>query len=105
MDITDQERLTQELRAARARFEGILEIADDAIISVDSTQRILLFNQGAEKVFGYTQAEIIGRPLDMLLPQRFEAVHRTHIEDFARSPDVARTMGQRREVYGRRKDG
>jgi PAS domain S-box-containing protein len=64
-----------------------------------------LFNQGAEKVFGYAQAEIVGSPLDLLLPQRFEAVHRRHIEEFARSSDVARTMGQRREVSGRRKDG
>jgi len=92
-------------RAANARLEGILNIARDAIISVDSHQRIILFNQGAEKVFGYAQAEVIGRPLDLLLPQRFEDVHRKHIEDFARSPDTARIMGQRREVSGRRKDG
>jgi PAS domain S-box-containing protein len=94
-----------EVRAARARFEGILEIADDAIISVDSNQRIFLFNQGAEKVFGHTQADVIGKPLDVLLPRCLADVHRTHFEEFARSPDVARTMGQRREVYGRRKDG
>jgi PAS domain S-box-containing protein len=87
------------------RFEGILEIAEDAIISIDADQRIVLFNQGAEKIFGYTPAEIIGSPLDLLLPQRFERVHRKHIEEFAHSPDVARTMGERREVSGRRKDG
>ena len=104
-DITERKRAEEAARAAKARFEGILEIAQDAIISVDSNQQIILFNQGAEKVFGYTQAEIIGRPLDLLLPQRVEDVHRKHIEDFARSPDVARTMGQRREVSGRRKDG
>jgi PAS domain S-box-containing protein len=92
-------------RAATARFQGILEIAPDAIISVNSHQRIVLFNQGAERVFGYTQAEVIGRPLDLLLPLRFGDGHREHIEDFARSPDVARTIGQRREVSGRRKDG
>jgi len=56
-------------------------------------------------VFGYTQAEVIGGPLDLLLPQRFEDVHRKHIEEFSRSPDTARIMGQRREVSGRRKDG
>ena len=104
-DITERKRAEEAARAAKVRFEGILEIAQDAIISVDSTQRIILFNQGAEKVFGYTQAEIIGRPLDLLLPQGVEDVHRKHIEDFARSPDVPRTMEQRREVSGRRKDG
>jgi len=101
----ERHRAEDAARAAKARFQGILEIARDAIISVDSQQCIVLFNQGAEKVFGYTQAEAIGRPLDVLLPQRFEDVHRKHVEEFARSPDVARTMGQRREVSGRRKDG
>jgi len=104
-EIAERRRVEEAARAAKSQFEGILEIAQDAIISVNSNQRIILFNQGAEKVFGYTQAEVIGRPLDLLLPQRLEDVHRKHIEDFARSPDVARTMGQRREVSGRRKDG
>jgi PAS domain S-box-containing protein len=98
-------RAEKAARAANARLEGILDIALDAIISVDSHQSIILFNQGAEKVFGYTQAEVIGRPLDMLLPQRFEDVHRKHIETFARSQDLARVMGQRRAVSGRRKNG
>src|SRR5215467_5259264 len=65
----------------------------------------MLFNQGAEKIFGYEQAEVIGRSLDVLLPGRFTDVHRRHIEGFAASPETARTMGQRREVSGRRKDG
>ncbi len=104
-DITERKRAEEAVQTAKARFEGILEIAQDAIISVDSNQRIILFNQGAEKVFGFPQAEVIGRPLDLLLPQRFEDIHRKHIKDFGRSPDVARTMGQRRQVSGRRKDG
>jgi PAS domain S-box-containing protein len=95
----------ERLRRMADRFEGILDIADEAIISVDSHQRILLFNQGAEKVFGYSQAEVVGCPVDLLLPQRLATVHQKHFEEFARSPDVARRMGQRREVSGRRKDG
>jgi PAS domain S-box-containing protein len=93
------------LHTAKARFEGILEIAEDAIISIDSGQCILLFNQGAEKVFGYTATEVIGKPLDLLLPQRFANAHREHIEEFAKAPEVSRSMAQRREVFGRRKDG
>src|SRR5918996_2516589 len=87
---TERKRAEEAAHAAKARFEGILEIAQDAIIAVDSHQDIILFNQGAERVFGYTPAEVIGRSLDLLLPQRFEDVHRKHIADFARSPDVAR---------------
>ena len=85
MDITEKKKSEDALNAAKARFEGILEIAEDAIISVDSNQRILLFNQGAEKVFGYAQAEVIGKSLDLLLPQRFAQAHRSHIEGFAKS--------------------
>src|SRR5713226_471549 len=105
MDVTGRKRVEEAARTVKARFEGILKIAQDAIISIDSNQRIMLFNQGAEKVFGYTQAEVVGGPLDLLLPQRFEDAHRKHIEGFGQSPDVARTMGQRRQVSGRRKDG
>jgi PAS domain S-box-containing protein len=105
MDVTERKNAQEAVRAAKARFEGILAIADDAIISLDSSQQIVLFNQGAEKVFGYAQDEIIGKSLDLLLPDRFTQAHRKHIEEFAKSPDVSRTMGQRREVFGRRKDG
>ena len=105
LDLTERKRAEAAARAAKARLEGIVEIAQDAIISIDSQQRIVLFNQGAEKVFGYTQAEVIGRSLGILLPGHFKDVHWKHIEDFARSPEVTRTMGQRREVSGRRKDG
>ncbi len=105
MDVTEKEKAENAVSTAKARFEGILEIAEDAIISVNSAQRIVLFNHGAEKVFGYAQSEVVGRPLDALLPQRFAHAHRGHIEVFGKSPEVSRLMGQRREVFGRRKDG
>ncbi len=104
-DITERKQSQEAIRAAKARFEGILAIAEDAIISVDSSQRIILFNQGGEKVFGYEENEVIGKPLDILLPQRFAHPHRGHIEEFAKSFEVSRSMAQRREVFGRRKDG
>jgi PAS domain S-box-containing protein len=104
-DVDDRKRADEAVRAAKARFEGILEIAEDAIIAVDSGQRIVLFNQGAEKVFGYAQAELMGQPLDLLIPARFHAAHGWHVEDFGRSRDVSRAMGQRRELFGRRKTG
>jgi PAS domain S-box-containing protein len=101
----ERKRAEEALRQSEARFEGILKIAEDAIISVDSNQRILLFNQGAEKVFGYAATEVIGQPLDLLLPQRFARQHRGHVENFAKATEVSRLMGQRSAVYGRRKDG
>src|SRR3954447_9644170 len=83
----------------------ILDLADDAIISVDANQRIVLFNQGAEKTFGYSRDEILGELLDRLLPRRFVEAHRGHMMQFAASPHTARAMGERREIFGRRKGG
>ncbi|MBE2214571.1 MAG: PAS domain S-box protein [Opitutaceae bacterium] len=105
VDIHDRRCAEEALQAAKARFEGILAIADDAIIAVDSDQRILLFNRGAERIFGYASSAILGRPLSTLLPERFAAMHDRHLETFARSPEISRSMAQRNEVFGRRKDG
>jgi PAS domain S-box-containing protein len=95
----------QELRASQARFAGILEIASDGIISVDANQRIILFNQGAEKMFGYRVSEVLGQPLDLLLPNRYTLAHHQHIKTFSHSQGKARRMGERLAIFARRKDG
>ena len=95
----------EEMRASRAKFEGILAIAVDAIISVDEQQQILHFNYGAARLFGYAEAEVVGTPLSRLLPNRFRDAHAQHLHDFAAGPDVARRMGERRAIYGLRRDG
>jgi PAS domain S-box-containing protein len=93
------------LRESELRYTNILTIAADAIIAVDEAQRIQLFNQGAERFFGYSSDEALGQPLDLLLPPRFVEAHRQHVRDFALEPVQARRMAERREVMGRRKDG
>ncbi len=103
--LDERQQTQEELRFSQARFARILDIADDAIISINSFQSITLFNQGAEKIFGYSAQEVIGQKLDLLLPQRFYDVHHQHVADFGKSPNLARRMGERREIYGRRKDG
>ncbi|MBD1885688.1 PAS domain S-box protein [Microcoleus vaginatus] len=96
---------TDDLQKSQARFAGILEIANDAIISIDRTQRITLFNQGAEKMFGYKIEDILGKPLNLLLPEQFRDAHPQHIKQFAQSSTRARKMGERGEILGRRRDG
>lgn len=99
------DKYIQELYATNLRFGGVVQISEDAIISVDDQQRITLFNPGAEKIFGFSRDEIIGQPLDLLIPKRFRNVHRGQVHGFANSPDTLRAMGQRNTIYGLRKDG
>jgi PAS domain S-box-containing protein len=88
-----------------AQLTGILSIADDAIITVDEAQRIILFNKGAERIFGYTVEEAIGEPLELLLPPGARASHSAHVDEFGASGTAARRMGERSEITGRRRDG
>lgn len=83
----------------------IIDLADDAIISIDEAQNIVLFNQGAERIFGYAPTEVVGRSLDVLLPQALSAAHREHIHEFASSAVSSRRMGERSAIRGRRKNG
>lgn len=98
-------RITEPEDLNRARFERIVEIAADAIISVEEDYSIILFNRGAEEIFGYHRDEVMGEPLDILLPERFRDTHVRHLEHFAEGPESARHMGERREIAGLRKDG
>jgi PAS domain S-box-containing protein len=103
-DITKHKEAEAARNYSSARLAGILDIAEDAIISVDETQKITLFNKGAEKIFGYTAAEVYGQSLNLLLPFRLTSIHHQHITEFAQFPSVARKMGVRKEIFGRRKD-
>jgi PAS domain S-box-containing protein len=89
----------------REHLARVLDIAEDGILMADAASRVVLFNHGAATIFGYTPAEVLGRPLELLLPPRFASDHQRHMTDFARSPVATRRMGERRAVFGRRKDG
>ncbi|MEN9938154.1 MAG: hypothetical protein RLZZ387_4733 [Chloroflexota bacterium] len=85
-------RSQQELLANQAHFTGIIDTAMDAIITVDDDQRVLLFNTAAEQIFGYHSGEIIGQPLDRLLPPQHRANHAGHIRHFGETGVTRRSM-------------
>jgi PAS domain S-box-containing protein len=104
-DITETKLTETALRASEQLLAGILETAAEAIISIDEAHRITMFNQGAERIFGYSAKEMVGKPLDLLLPERFREVHRQHVRNFAAAPEKARRIAEGLQVFGCRKDG
>jgi PAS domain S-box-containing protein len=105
IDVTERKRIEQVLRENEARFSGVVESAMDAIITVDSMQHIVLFNVAAERMFGYPAAEIVGQPLDRLIPARYREVHRSHIRSFGETGATARSMGKLGNISGLRASG
>jgi PAS domain S-box-containing protein len=77
----------------------------DGIISVDDTQRIVLYNRAAERMFGWSLKEIQGQPLDVLLPQRYRGVHGQQVRRFGATGTTSRRMGDATVLHALRKDG
>jgi PAS domain S-box-containing protein len=97
VDITERQR-------AEKRFRLAIESAPSGMVMVDRQGSIVLVNSQAEKLFGYGREELIGRPVEMLVPERFSAAHPAYRTGFFRNPE-SRPMGAGRDLYGRRKDG
>lgn len=95
----------QALTASEARMRGVLESAMDAIISVDEAQRIVLYNAAAERIFGWPQNDVMGKPLEMLMPERFRAGHAAHVGRFSATGITSRSMGGGGLIYGQRASG
>ncbi|EKV00227.1 PAS domain S-box [Leptolyngbya sp. PCC 7375] len=97
-------RITQHY--SQQTLENIFDLAGEAIICVDQRQTIRLFNQAAERIFGYMAAEAINQPLDLLLPAAFKVIHQQHVDKFGKASVPSLRMGERRSnVSGRRKNG
>jgi two-component system, cell cycle sensor histidine kinase and response regulator CckA len=97
VDITDRKRAEQ-------RFRNMVESAPDALVIVDSQGTIVLVNNQTEQQFGYRREDMLGRSVEMLLPERFRDKHVIHRRHFTDSPGVRR-MGAGFDLHGRRKDG
>ncbi|SER45928.1 PAS domain S-box-containing protein [Nitrosomonas sp. Nm51] len=91
-------------QASEERYRGLLESAPDAIVIANSKGRVTMANAQTEKWFGYNRDDLIGQPIEKLVPDRFRAAHPAHRQNYLASP-VVRPMGAGLELYGRRKDG
>ena len=88
----------------RNKLDALLSVLPDAVISLDATGRIQSFNPGAERIFGYSLAMVLGQPVEMLMPERFRLEHQASIVRFTSNEPQTRMMGLRR-VKGLRADG
>jgi len=96
----------RELRRSEARLRGMLDSAMDAIITVDETQRVVLFNRAAETMFGWPRDEAVGAALANFIPARFRGEHAAQVERFGDTRTAPRRMGgSLRIVTGLRRDG
>jgi protein-histidine pros-kinase len=103
-DVTQDARLMRELQRTQTYSRSLLESAPDAMVIVDDGGLIQLANAETVRLFGYSRTELVGEPIEILIPERYRARHPAHVASFFRSPRV-RPMGAGLELWGRRKDG
>ncbi|MGZ9164884.1 MAG: PAS domain S-box protein [Anaerolineales bacterium] len=105
VDITERKQAERALMESEARWNGVIQSAMDAIISVDADQHIVLFNAAAEKMFGCLANEVIGQPLERFIPEHFREAHREHVHNFGQSGFTNRVMNALGVVFGQRGNG
>ena len=104
-DITEQKLTEDALHLSEATLATFLKVAPEAVIVTDDSLNVTEFSGGAEAIFGYKSAEVIGQSIDMLIPERFHAAHRKYVKEFRRSRETSINMNARAQITGLRKNG
>ena len=103
-DVTGRKQAEEALAASERRFRALLESAAQGVIAVDDTGHIILVNARTEELFGYSRDELIGQPLELLVPERLQALHAGYQRQYFASPRT-RQMGTGLDLRGRKKNG
>ena len=97
-------RVEGDLSASEERFRTVVGTTPDVVVLADRNGTILLWNQAAAQLFGYTEGEVIGQPLTLLMPHRYREAHQAGIARLGTTGEI-RIMGRTVELHGLRKDG
>ena len=103
-DFTDRRNVELALQLSDQRFRALFDFSPDAIIATDESGTLTEVNSQVEKFFGYSRAELLGQPIEILVPERFRTAHPQHRKDYIAEARM-RPMGIGLELHGRRKDG
>jgi PAS domain S-box-containing protein len=101
---TSRQRAEAALRESELRFRSVAQSANDAIIAADSRGNIVFWNQGAQAIFGYVEADVLGKPLTLLMPPRYRDAHQRGLERL-QAIGESHLLGQTMALQGLRQDG
>lgn len=104
-DVTERKQVEAALRESQERLASVIYSAMDAVIILDENQHIVLINPAAEKMFECLAADVIGKPIDGFIPERYRSAHRKHIESFGQTGETRRAMNHQTMIYGLRTNG
>ncbi len=103
-ELNDEAPKHKRVKIAEDQFFGFLENAPDAVVIIKPDGEIVTVNAQTENIFGYSREDLIGKPIDVLMPERFRSNHAIHLRSFGKNPRV-RPMGSHMELFGLKKNG